>query len=50
MKEDPERGLYCIDWDDDEPLELIGEYNDDNYKQIEILFVPCNYLHTMLNY
>ena len=45
MKADPERGFYCINYDEDEPIELIGEWFDDNYARIEILFVPCNYLH-----
>ena len=26
FKSDPDRGLYCINWDEDEPLELAGEF------------------------
>ena len=50
IKADPKRGFNCINWDEDEPIELIGDYGDDDYSRIEILFVPCNYLHTMGNY
>ena len=45
MKADPERGMYCISYDEDEPIELIGEWFDDNYARMEILFSPCNYVH-----
>ena len=26
LKSDPDRGLFCINWDEDEPLELAGEF------------------------
>ena len=49
MKADPERGMYCISYDEDEPIELIGEWFDDNYARMEILFSPCNYVHNQVN-
>ena len=43
--------MYCIDWNDDDPFELIGESSqDDNYARIDVTLTPCNYLHTMLDY
>ena len=50
IKEDPDRGLFCIDWDDDNPFEITGYEFDDNYTRLEIVLVPCNYIHTMLDY
>ena len=43
--------MYCIDWNDDDPFELIGESShDDDYARIDVTLTPCNYLHTMLDY
>ena len=50
IREDPQRGMYCFDWNADEPIELIGDAHDDDYTRLEVLVVPCNYLHTMLDY
>ena len=47
LREDPERGMYCIDWVDDDPIEVFGYEFDDNYTAIDVILVPCNYLHTM---
>ena len=48
IKSNPERGLLCIDWKDDEPFEITGTVIDTNYKRLEVLLLPCNYLHTQL--
>ena len=45
MRSDPERGLFCIDWDDDDPIEIYGDEIDMNYSRLEILLTPCNYIH-----
>ena len=51
IKEDPERGLFCIDWEDeDEPIEIVGYEMDANYTRLDIMIVPCNYLHTSFSY
>ena len=42
--------MFCFDWKADEPIELIGDSHDDDYTRLEVLVVPCNYLHTMLDY
>ena len=43
--------MYCIDWNDDEPFEIIGESShDDDYARIDVILSPCNYLHTELGY
>ena len=52
LREDPDRGLLCIDWNDQsEPeISIIGDPSDDNYSRFEVILVPCNYVHTMLGY
>ena len=50
IRENPERGMFCLDWNDDDPIELIGDTHDDDYTRLELLVVPCNYVHTMLDY
>ena len=42
--------MLCLDWDDDEPIELIGVENDNDYTRLEVVLVPCNYIHTQLGY
>lgn len=48
MKNDPERGLNCFDWDDDDDLK--GQYVNDDYLNIEFQLHPCNYHHTIHDY
>lgn len=48
IREDPKRGLYCIDWTDD--LYIMGEKKNPQYQRIELLFVPCNYIHQYYGY
>ena len=42
--------MYCIDWYDEEPLTIGGEYEDDNYSEVDIILAPCNYVHTIGGY
>ena len=42
---DPERGLFCINYDEEEQLEIMGDFQDDNELSVDILFLPCNYVH-----
>ena len=49
MREDPERGLFCIDWEK-EQIEIGGYYSEENYSRLEVVLVPCNYIHTFLGY
>ena len=50
IRENPERGMYCIEWNDDDPIKLYGTGHEDDFARIDVIFVPCNYLHTMLDY
>ena len=53
IKDDPKRGMYCLDWKE-EPvngingLSVFGNEKNGNYQRIEIVLLPCNYLHTSL--
>ena len=42
--------MLCLDWNDEEPFEIIGSDIDDDYTRLEVNLVPCNYIHTMLGY
>ena len=43
--------MFCIDWNDDDPIELINANSqDDDYTRIDVTMTPCNYVHTMLDY
>ena len=48
--EDPNRGLYCINFEDEESVLLTGEFGDDYFTKLDIILAPCNYLHTTNNY
>ena len=50
IKEDPKRGMLCIDWNDERPFMIGGRENDIDYSRLDIVLTPCNYLHTMLDY
>ena len=39
--------MFCVDLDE---LSIYGNERNLNYQRIELLFVPCNYLHTHLGY
>ena len=42
--------MYCVEWNDDEPFEIYGYGQEDNFARIDIIFLPCNYQHTMLGF
>ena len=42
--------MYCVDWKEDEPFELFGTYEEDDYQRFDAILTPCNYLHTMHDY
>lgn len=42
--------MFCLDWNDDDPIELLGAERDDNFSRIDVILNPCNYLHTMLDH
>ena len=42
--------MFCLDWKDDDPFELLGALRDDDFIRFDIVLNPCNYLHTMLDY
>ena len=50
IRDDPERGMYCFDKDQLEGLEIYGEEKNQNYARLEVLLLPCNYLHKELGY
>ena len=44
IKTDEKRGLYCLDWSD-EDMFVFGETYNPSYQRLEIVMVPCNYIH-----
>ena len=49
IKSNPKRGMYCLDQSMDE-FKVYGNERNDFYQRIEIVLVPCNYLHTKWGY
>ena len=39
---------YCVDWDKE--LNIKGQNGDKNVEKFEVIFSPCNYIHTSHNY
>ena len=44
MKSDPNRGFFCFDWEEDNPLVIYGTETADDYHILEMAFLPCNML------
>ena len=44
--------MYCFDWSggEDGDLVIYGNEKGDEYQRVEIVLVPCNYLHTKWDY
>ena len=42
--------MYCIEWSDDEPVEVYGYEHEEDYSRLDVALLPCNYLHTDLGY
>ena len=52
LKNDPKRGMFCLD-DPDEGEEedtIYGNENNDNFQRTEIVLLPCNYVHSYMGY
>ena len=44
IRADPKKNLFCLDkWTDD--LFVGGDETGENYQTLEVLMVPCNYIH-----
>lgn len=50
IKNDPERGMYCLDKDEMEGREIYGDEKNQNHARVELFLLPCNYLHYGLGY
>jgi len=51
IRDDPKRDFYCIDWNDEEnPINVYGEENDNDYQRLEIILMPCNVIRTDIIY
>ena len=49
IKTNEKRGLFCLDFDKiGGLLQIQSIEDDDNYQRIELLLVPCNYVHAEL--
>ena len=44
--------MMCLDKPDEanEDILLYGTENNDNYQRLEILLLPCNYVHSYMGY
>ena len=42
--------MFCLEWNDEDPLEIKGNELDDDYTRLEVVLLPCNYVHTMLGH
>ena len=51
IRADPKRGMFCLDWDNEDLL-LYGDEkkSEYTYQRIEFDMTPCNYLHTHLGF
>ena len=50
IKINKKRGMFCIDFDEGEDIKIYGNERNDEYQRVEIVLVPCNYLHTHLGH
>ena len=48
IKENPERGMFCFDYGED--YQIYGNERNQNYQRVEVIFSPCNYVHTESGY
>ena len=46
-KQDANRNLFCIDWDElGDELDIYGNWQDaSKYQRLEFVLTPCNYVH-----
>ena len=45
VRNDPKRGMQCLDWQDNEDYTIYGREIDKDHQRIEVIMVPCNYKH-----
>ena len=51
LKKDKLRGLNCIDWQTGEDdYEIYGEEHNPEYQRLEVVLLPCNYIHQQWGY
>ena len=51
LRDDPERGMLCIDWNDPElPIKVFGDHANNNYQRFEAALLPCNYVNTFFGH
>ena len=50
IKDDPNRGLYCLDDEAMKGVEIYGDETNSEHSRIEVLLLPCNYLDTNTGY
>ena len=43
IRQNPKRGMYCIDWDQAD-IQIYGNENNMNYQNLDIVLVPCQLL------
>ena len=49
VRQSETRSFYCLDeWPDD--MKLGGDMTAETYRRLEIIFSPCNYIHTHMGY
>ncbi len=42
--------MYCLDEDQIKGLKIYGDEKNQNHSRLELLILPCNYLHTEWGY
>lgn len=50
IKKDPKRAMYCIDDADLDAISIYGNERNENYSRLEVILVPCNYVHSYMGY
>ena len=35
----------CLDWDDEDPIDLFGTEIDEEYQRLEVIIAPCNFIN-----
>ncbi len=48
IKENPERGMYCFDSAEFDDKEIYGDEKNQNNGRVNIVLVPCNFIHSSL--
>ena len=46
IKNDPDRGIYCLDKGELDGIEIYGDEKNSNHARLELFLLPCNYIHT----